>query len=366
MSQKVVAYVVTEALVKASSLLPSNKGRSFLVHTLASALGFFDKSRGYSNILVFRPSPASRSDLCLYHDTDYMILIFTLANQEALLSSRAPNDASSFGLEDDCSFFEGLQQYCVLVAGATLSAVKVLKHVDISIVWDGGRHHAGKSRASGYCYINDVNLGILSLRQLKPRPRVMYIDLDLHYPNGVADAFQTQTAQTASVLILSIHHASAGFYPASPNALLPAAGTPHLHTLSIPLAQGATNATFHRIWKSCVQPVKEAFCPEFIIVQCGVDGLAGDPCGVFNWGLDLNDEGSLGWCVNECLSWELRTVLLGGGGYNSANAARAWAYLTSIACGSPLTLGDPIPDHPNFPQYGPSFTMEVDVGSFSD
>ena len=177
------------------------------------------------------------------------------------------------------------------------------------------RHHAGKSRASGYCYVNDINLGILSLRHLKPRPRVMYIDLDLHYPNGVAEAFQAGTNQRPSVLVLSIHHASAGFYPASPEALLPDADTTSLHSLSIPLAPGATNATFHRIWGSCVQPIKDAFHPEFIMLQCGVDALAGDPCAVFNWGLGLNTQGSLGWCVNECLSWDLKTVLLGGGDY---------------------------------------------------
>ena len=29
--------------------------------------------------------------------------------------------------------------------------------------------------------------------------------------------------------------------------------------------------------------------------------------------------------------WQGKKLLLGGGGYNSPNAARAWAYVTSIA-----------------------------------
>ena len=34
---------------------------------------------------------------------------------------------------------------------------------DIAINWAGGLHHAKKGEASGFCYINDIVLGILEL-----------------------------------------------------------------------------------------------------------------------------------------------------------------------------------------------------------
>ena len=34
---------------------------------------------------------------------------------------------------------------------------------DIAINWAGGLHHAKKSEASGFCYINDIVLAILQL-----------------------------------------------------------------------------------------------------------------------------------------------------------------------------------------------------------
>ena len=34
---------------------------------------------------------------------------------------------------------------------------------EIAINWAGGLHHAKKSEASGFCYINDIVLGILEL-----------------------------------------------------------------------------------------------------------------------------------------------------------------------------------------------------------
>lgn len=37
--------------------------------------------------------------------------------------------------------------------------------------WSGGMHHAKKSEASGFCYVNDIVLGILEL--LKRHQRVL-------------------------------------------------------------------------------------------------------------------------------------------------------------------------------------------------
>jgi histone deacetylase 1/2 len=34
---------------------------------------------------------------------------------------------------------------------------------DIAINWAGGLHHAKKCEASGFCYVNDIVLGILEL-----------------------------------------------------------------------------------------------------------------------------------------------------------------------------------------------------------
>lgn len=61
------------------------------------------------------------------------------------------------------------------------------KLCDIAINWAGGLHHAKKCDASGFCYINDLVLGILEL--LKHHPRVLYVDIDVHHGDGVEEAF---------------------------------------------------------------------------------------------------------------------------------------------------------------------------------
>ena len=182
------------------------------------------------------------------------------------------------------------------------------------------RHHAQKSKASGFCYVNDCVLSILQLRKSKPSCRVLYLDLDLHYSDGVSTAF----SNSSNILTISIHHRAPGFYPPSP----PLTDTDPSN-VSIALAAGASDHTFHSIWTS-IEMIKNDFRPDYVVVQCGLDGLAGDPCKVWNWSLD-GKAGSLGWCVRRVTEdWNLKTLFLGGGGYNSQNAARAWTYLTAI------------------------------------
>lgn len=225
------------------------------------------------------------------------------------------------------------------------------------------RHHATKSRAAGFCYIADAVLVLLHLSrrpplpppsltpgadeplQERPRaPRVLYLDLDLHFSDGVSKAFYVPGRTSSSnLLTFSVHHAAPGFYPSDALSSLPdpsstssasaSSSTFDPYTLSLPLARGAGDATFARVWTRCVEPVVHAFRPDVLVLQCGVDGLAGDPCAIWNWSVggangdgngdvdvDVIDQeggggvGSLGWCVRRALGWAGKTVLLGGGG----------------------------------------------------
>jgi histone deacetylase 8 len=144
----------------------------------------------------------------------------------------------------------------------------------------------------------------------------MYLDLDLHFSDGVSHAFISpgNTNQEPQVLTLSIHHASPGFFPVSELSSLsdPTQSSFDPFCLSLPLARGASDATFSRVWKS-VESIKGVFQPDYVVVQCGVDGLAGDPYAIWNWSLGSSD-GSLSWCVDRiCSTWGCKTLLLGGG-----------------------------------------------------
>lgn len=74
-------------------------------------------------------------------------------------------------LEQDCPAFPGLWPYCQTYTGGSLGAAVKLNYndADIAINWAGGLHHAKKSEASGFCYINDIVLAILELLKYHQR-----------------------------------------------------------------------------------------------------------------------------------------------------------------------------------------------------
>lgn len=215
------------------------------------------------------------------------------------------------------------------------------------------RHHAQKSRASGFCYVADCILSILALRKTRlppspgtlptitfKKPRIMYLDLDLHFSDAVSQAFHsTGTASVPQTLVrpcdhrfiyinlslqqtFSIHYTSPGFFPIAPLSELSSTSHPNFDpfSLSLPLFQGASDQTFARIWP-IVERTRDIFQPDYLVVQCGVDGLAGDPCATWNWSLGgcaEQVEGSMGWCIDRILNkWPGKKLLLGGGDFST-------------------------------------------------
>ena len=102
---------------------------------------------------------------------------------------------------EDCPVFDGLYEFCQISTGGSVAgAVKLNKQqTDIAVNWAGGLHHAKKSEASGFCYVNDIVIAILEL--LKYHQRVVYIDIDIHHGDGVEEAFYT----TDRVMTVSFH-----------------------------------------------------------------------------------------------------------------------------------------------------------------
>ncbi len=64
-----------------------------------------------------------------------------------------------------------------------------------------------KDEASGFCYVNDIVLGIIEL--LKYHARVLYIDIDIHHGDAVQEAFYT----TDRVMTVSFHKYGNQFFP---------------------------------------------------------------------------------------------------------------------------------------------------------
>lgn len=266
-----------------------------------------------------------------------------------------------YNLSHDNPVFPTLASYISHIAAATSTACRLLAtdETDWAVCWDGGRHHAKRKEAGGFCYVNDLVLGGLLLaregriplhskegedvkRQRTRAPRIFYLDMDLHYSDGVSAAFHSPTVypypleeganppKPPNVLTLSVHHSSPIFFPPpTPLSLLPSPGTESPFSLSIPLSAYPSRQTYAKVFNQCIQPIREAWDPDYVILQLGTDGLPGDRVGQYgNWSVE--GEGGIKWVVERVKEWGKKVCVTGGGGYRHDNAARAWAEVMGV------------------------------------
>ena len=120
---------------------------------------------------------------------------------------------------------------------------------DIAINWSGGLHHAKKFEASGFCYVNDIVIGILEL--LKVHPRVLYIDIDIHYGDGVQEAFYL----TDRVMTVSFHKYGNYFFPGTGDMYELGAEAGRYYSLNVPLKEGMDDENYDFIFKPVMKDV---------------------------------------------------------------------------------------------------------------
>jgi acetoin utilization protein AcuC len=199
-------------------------------------------------------------------------------------------------------------------------------------------HHARPGRAQGFCYFNDPALAILRLR--RAGWRVLYVDLDAHYADAVAEAF----APDPDVLTLSLHMDTAYAYPNAGGRLedcgLASAG--HT-TINVPLPRGVNDAEYRLVFDAAWAPALERFRPDAVVLQAGADALAVDPLGK----LALSTQGFLAVARTIVESSPRhpdgtpRLVATGGGGYHPVAVARAWTGLWALLSGRALDAALP-------------------------
>ncbi|KAL3099808.1 hypothetical protein niasHT_028586 [Heterodera trifolii] len=311
-----------------------------MTHQLLLAYGL------YRHLDVYRPFPASVDEMSRFHSEQYIDFLRS-ATSETQFSKQTLN---KFNVGGDCPLFDGLFQFCQLSTGGSLAAAAKLnkQKAEIAINWMGGLHHAKHSKASGFCYTNDIVLGILEL--LKYHKRVLYVDIDVHHGDGVEEAFYT----TDRVMTVSFHKYGRNFFPESGELAAIGADSGSFYTVNVPLKDGITDETYQLIFQPIMHKVMEVFQPCAVVLQCGADSLSEDRLGTFN--LTLNGHGK---CVQFFRDSNVPLILLGGGGYIPRNVARCWTYETALALNEELS--DDLPYNDFFEYFAPNYCLHINA-----
>jgi len=259
-----------------------------------------------------------------------------------------------FNVAEDCPVFDGLFRFCQLYTGGSVGGAVRLNHglSDTVINWSGGLHHAKKSEASGFCYVNDIVLAILEL--LKIHQRVLYIDIDIHHGDGVEEAFYT----TDRVMTVSFHKFGE-YFP----------GTGHLqdvgqhvgkyYSMNVPLKDGIDDDSYELLYKPLMAKVMEVYQPDAVVFQSGADSLSGDRLGCFNLSIRGHAE-----CLKYMTGFNVPLLVLGGGGYTIRNVARCWAYETG--CLLNRELNDSMPENDYSEYFGPTHTLHIQTSNMEN
>ncbi|TFY82069.1 hypothetical protein EWM64_g1941 [Hericium alpestre] len=320
---------------------PMKPTRIRMCHSLVMNYGL------YKRMEIFRAKPATRREMTQFHSDEYV----------DFLARITPSNMGSFIKEqhkcnvgDDCPVFDGLFDYCSISAGGSMEGAARLSRdkCDIAINWAGGLHHAKKSEASGFCYVNDIVLGILEL--LRYHNRVLYIDIDVHHGDGVEEAFYT----TDRVMTCSFHKYGE-YFPGTGELRDVGIGKGKYYALNFPLRDGINDENY----KSVFEPVMKQYDPAAVVLQCGTDSLAGDKLGCFN--LTMRGHAN---CAKFVKSFNKPLLMVGGGGYTMRNVSRAWAFETGLATG--VELGPDIPVNEYYEYFGPDYKLNVKSSNTED
>ena len=221
----------------------------------------------FSDKLKFYEAKAvTKAELERVHTPDYIEYIFNNAPEEGF-----------FHLDPDTLMNPKTLSAAIHASGAAVMAVDLVMKKEVNQVFCNVRppgHHAERDRAMGFCFFNNVAVGVQYALDHYHLKKIAIIDFDVHHGNGTEDIFRNE----ARVLLCSSFQ-----YPLYPNSQI-VRDNPHI--LHLPLAYGSTGLEFREGIQNTWLTKLKTFSPDLIFFSAGFDAHRADPLA----GLNLTEE----------------------------------------------------------------------------
>jgi acetoin utilization protein AcuC len=291
--------------------------RVMLTYELIRSKGILQQE----TVEVIKPRVASREEILLFHEEDYVRLVEQYSEKGS-------------GLLDmgDTPAFKGCYEATSLVVGASIVAANEVMGKRLSHAFNpsGGLHHAHPERASGFCIFNDPAVVIAHLKSTYDVKRIVYLDIDAHHGDGVMYGYYDDPA----VLDIDFHESGKFLFPGTgfPDEIGKGASKGLKLNISLPPYTG--DEAYLEAFRQIVPDALEKFKPEIILVQCGADGHLDDRLAHLRLTTKVYTE-----VINQMhnLAHQLcngKLLLFGGGGYTLANVPRVWTLAFSTLAGA--------------------------------
>jgi acetoin utilization protein AcuC len=273
-------------------------------------------------VKVLDPVIASEDQLKLFHTTEYI--------EKVRLHSRTGEGILDYG---DTPAYQGIFEDASHIVGSVLDAVyRVMNHeIRRAFVPIGGLHHSRPDTAAGFCVFNDVGVAIKVLVDQFGLERIAYVDIDAHHGDGVYYALE----EDPRVIIADIHEDGRYIFPQSGFSYERGKGVAKGTKLNIPLLPLSVDEDFMMMWGRVEEFIKQ-WEPQFIILNCGADGLRGDPLAHLHYSPKVHAKAAQSLCQIAEEFAQGRIVAVGGGGYDLRNLSKAWTAVVDAFLETPM------------------------------
>lgn len=277
---------------------------------------------GVSDALERMDAPrAALDDIKLAHER---LHIAALRGMELEIAEQVQAGGSGYAhIDADTAMNAHTWEAAQRAAGAAIAAVDAVMAGELENAFCAVRppgHHAGKSSASGFCFINNVAVAARYALERHGLQRVAVVDFDVHHGNGTEDIL----AGDERVLMVSFFQG--GLYPFSGEV----PRGPNMH--NVPLPAYSRGAQVREVVEHQWLPRLHEFKPEMVFISAGFDAHREDDMG--QMGLV---EADYAWITARLREVALRhargrIVSCLEGGYNlSALARSVEAHLRALA-----------------------------------
>ncbi len=252
--------------------------------------------------------------------TDPQILYFHTAEYLEQVKRQSETGAGYLDCGDTPAF-AGCYEASATVVGTTLAAIdQIMKgNTRRAFIPIAGLHHARRNTAAGFCIFNDCGVAVEALRKIHSVKKIAYVDIDAHHGDGVYYEFESDP----DLVFVDFHEDGRYLYPGTGAIEETGTGKAKDTKLNIPMPPNANDELFLKVWERAESFVEQGK-PDFILLQCGVDSLVGDP--ITHMAYTSATHGYVAKRLSQLADRICggRLVAMGGGGYNRQNLAEGW------------------------------------------
>lgn len=256
------------------------------------------------------PRRATRAEMERFHSRRYLDALERAAAGELTVESLQMGLGTA-----DTPVFKDMVECAAWGCGASLTGAELILAGRADFVFNpvGGFHHAMAEKAAGFCYLNDMVLACLRLADAGQR--VLFLDVDAHHGDGVQAAFYGRR----DVMAVSLHESGKTLFPWGGFEDEIGEGPGRGYNVNVPLPAGAYDEAYLCAFRAIVPPLARAYAPDVIVLELGMDSLAGDP--LTHLALTNN---ALVEVAHEVRGLCKPVLAAGGGGYHIENTVRGW------------------------------------------